>query len=128
MIDTKHFQRDPAKGSRSLIEKELQHTVGNKPAEYGGVPEETFPPFNDPAFSATPAEPPPTDPTAHRQPPVDSEYAGHPDFSQDAATNRLPPDGMGNSEPVDDTDEKTRHSDGQRETRSTVDPSADDPR
>lgn len=32
-------------------------------------------------------------------------------FSQDAASND-PPDGIGNSEPLDDVDEKTRHSDG----------------
>jgi hypothetical protein len=35
-------------------------------------------------------------------------------FSQDAATNRRPPGGMGNAEQLDDHNEKTRHSDGQQ--------------
>jgi hypothetical protein len=35
-------------------------------------------------------------------------------FSQDAATNRRPPGGLGNAEPLDDHNEKTRHSDGQQ--------------
>lgn len=39
------------------------------------------------------------------------------DFSQDAATNKLPPDAYGNTEPVDDENEKTRHSDGQNPPR-----------
>lgn len=43
--------------------------------------------------------------------PRDTEFAGHPDFSQDAAANK-PPRGTGNSEPVDDADEETRHSNG----------------
>lgn len=34
-------------------------------------------------------------------------------FSQDAATNKKPPDGMGNAEPLD-PNEKTRRSDGQQ--------------
>lgn len=38
-------------------------------------------------------------------------------FSQDAATNKRPPSGMGNSESVDDANEKTRHSDGQNPGR-----------
>ena len=32
--------------------------------------------------------------------------------SQQAAENRKPRDGQGNSEPVDETNDKTRHSDG----------------
>lgn len=48
----------------------------------------------------------------------DEEFAGHPDFSQDAAKND-PPKGIGNSEPVDDVDEKTRHSDGVNPPGST---------
>ncbi|TWG53541.1 hypothetical protein [Aminobacter sp. J44] len=43
--------------------------------------------------------------------PEDTQYAGHEDFSQDAAGNK-PPEGFGNSEPADDVDAKTRHSDG----------------
>lgn len=34
-------------------------------------------------------------------------------FSQDAAANKLPPSRVGNSEPIDDLNEKTRHSEGQ---------------
>lgn len=43
--------------------------------------------------------------------PLDHTYDGHPEFSQEAAANK-PPRGLGNSEPVDDVDAKTRHSDG----------------
>ena len=46
-----------------------------------------------------------------RKAPHDTEYAGHPDFSQDAAANK-PPRGIGNSEAPDDHEEDTRHSDG----------------
>jgi hypothetical protein len=34
------------------------------------------------------------------------------EVSQAAAENRKPPSGQGNSEPVDDTNDKTRRSDG----------------
>ena len=46
-----------------------------------------------------------------RKAPRDTEYAGHPEFSQDAAANK-PPKGIGNSEPSSDVDAKTKHSDG----------------
>lgn len=46
-----------------------------------------------------------------RKAPRDTEYAGLPEFSQDAAANK-PPKGIGNSEPSSDVDAKTRHSDG----------------
>jgi len=66
----------------------------------------------DPAFSSELASPPAQpEPPPYKQPPKDTQYAGHPDFSQDAAKND-PPAGIGNSKPVDDVDEKTRHSDG----------------
>jgi hypothetical protein len=39
------------------------------------------------------------------------------DFSQDAATNRPPKSGMGNSQPVDETPEETRQSDGRSDHR-----------
>jgi hypothetical protein len=42
---------------------------------------------------------------------ADADADATDEFSQEAAENR-PPDGIGNSEPVDDVDEKTRHSDG----------------
>lgn len=48
------------------------------------------------------------------------------EFSQDAAANKPPRGGMGNSERVDDTDEKNRHSDGQDPPkRSTPHPSTE---
>lgn len=85
-------------------------------------PAEAFPPFDDPAFSAKPAQSPvqPTAPT-YDAPPKDTEYAGHPDFSQDAALD-VHPHGIGNSEPLDDVDEKTRHSDGQNPEGATPSP------
>lgn len=88
-------------------------------------PAGSFPPFDDPAFaSGAPGEtlinPMRSGPIAEveqrneeqaRMAPKDTEYAGHPEFSQDAAANK-PPRGIGNSEPLDDVDEKTRHSEG----------------
>ena len=71
-----------------------------------------FPAFDDPAHSPGPIVDKRATAPAPEQPPKDTQYAGHPQFSQDAASN-TPPDGIGNSEPVDDVDEKTRHSDGQ---------------
>lgn len=72
----------------------------------------SLPPFTDPAFSSEPAgravRP---DAPFYKEPPKDTEFAGHPDFSQDAAANK-PPRGMGNSEPVDDVVGKARRSEG----------------
>lgn len=81
---------------------------------------ESFPPFDDPASSARPAGSPvtPTSPVS-ADPPNDTQYAGHPDFSQDAASN-TPPSGIGNEERVDDVNEKTRHSDGQNPASSVT--------
>jgi hypothetical protein len=39
------------------------------------------------------------------------------DVSQDAAENRPPRDGVGNTEPSGDHDEKTRHSEGRQPPR-----------
>jgi hypothetical protein len=39
-------------------------------------------------------------------------------FSQDAAANKRPPSGLGNSESKEDVNEKTRHSDGQNRVSS----------
>ena len=75
-------------------------------------PAEVFPAFDDPAFSPAPAEPPAAEVTPA---PADTIYAGHPEFSQDAAKNRPPPKGVGNSEPVEETNDKTRHSEGRRQ-------------
>ncbi len=109
MQEDKHSERTPSDGSRRTIEREMQPTN----SDGSSPPAEVFPPFDDPAFSAKPAEPPPVDPTHHIEPPKDTEYAGHPDFSQDAATNKRPPEHYGNTEPMDDVNEKTRHSEGQ---------------
>ena len=71
-----------------------------------------LPPFDDPAHTNKPAASPvQKDAPVSSPPPKDTEYAGHPEFSQDAAANR-PPEGIGNSEAVHDTDEHTRHSEG----------------
>ena len=40
------------------------------------------------------------------------------DVSQEAAENRNPPGGVGNTEPSSDHNEKTRHYDGQKPRRS----------
>jgi hypothetical protein len=83
-----------------------------------------FPPFDDPAHSPGPAVTERPTAPASENPPIDTQYAGHPQFSQDAASN-TPPDGIGNSEPVDDVDEKTRHSDGHNRKLSTPSPSTE---
>lgn len=73
---------------------------------------DVLPPYDDPANSPTPAgSPVQAGAPEYPAPPRDTEFAGHPDFSQDAAANK-PPKGIGNSEPLDDVDEQTRHSDG----------------
>lgn len=98
MTDTKRFERDPAEGGRATVEKQLQKEGGRQPAKHGGVPAETFPPFDDPAFSNKPAEPPAkADAPPINPPPKDTQCAGHPDFSQDAAQNE-PLDGLENDD------------------------------
>ena len=113
MPDSKRFERDPAEGSRSTKEAESQNTAP-KPSENGGVPAETFPSFDDPANSPAPAGSP-VRPTADppEAPSEDPIFAGHPDFSQDAACNRPPKGGMGLTRPLGETSEKTRQSDSQ---------------
>lgn len=44
------------------------------------------------------------------------------EFSQKAAENKRPPTGVGNTEQVDDVDEKTRHSDGRQLPRRQPEP------
>lgn len=76
-------------------------------------PGENFPPFDDPAFSSKPATPAISESALGQDyTPQDPVFAGHPEFSQEAGKNR-PPTGLGNSRPLDDFNEKTRHSDGQ---------------
>ncbi|MBI1620668.1 hypothetical protein [Aquamicrobium zhengzhouense] len=43
--------------------------------------------------------------------PKDTQYAGHEEFSQDAAGNK-PPEGIGNSETPEEVESKTRQSEG----------------
>lgn len=84
----------------------------------------TLPPFDDPAFSSTPATPAISESAVDlNHTPADSVFAGHPEFSQDAAKNKLPI-GLGNSNPSDDFNEKTRHSDGQNPSKRAT-PSPD---
>jgi hypothetical protein len=111
MADSKRFEVDP---SHSTIETELQNNRNHEPSENGGVPADTFPPFDDPANSSRPAGSP-VQPTApvYPVPPDDIEYAGHPDFSQDAASNKPPNDDMGLTRPLGETSEETRQSDAQ---------------
>lgn len=52
--------------------------------------------------------------TGVRAPVEKSEPDASEDFSQDAATNKPPPSPFGNSEPVDDLDERTRQADGHK--------------
>lgn len=67
-----------------------------------GHPEGSLPPFTDPAFSSKPATPAVLpDAPDYPPPPKDTEFAGHPEFSEDAANNE-PPDGMGLTEAMDD--------------------------
>jgi hypothetical protein len=54
---------------------------------------------------------------------TDTLYSGHPEFSQDAASNK-PPDGIGNSEPVDDSDERIRRSEGVNLARPAPQPTS----
>ncbi|MDQ0333419.1 hypothetical protein QV13_01190 [Mesorhizobium hungaricum] len=51
--------------------------------------------------------------TGAREPVEKKQPDANEDVSQGTATNKLPPTPFGNSEPVDDVDEKPRHSDGQ---------------
>jgi hypothetical protein len=50
-----------------------------------GRPEPVYPEHDDPAFSARPPQPPPAALAGKVNPPRDTQYAGHPEFSQDAA-------------------------------------------
>lgn len=113
MRDNEHLERDPAEGSRSTVDRQLTDSVV-KPSENGGVPVETFPPFDDPANSPAPAGYP-VKPTAAppEAPSEDPIYAGHPDFSQEAACNKPPEGGMGLTRPLDETSKGTRQSDAQ---------------
>lgn len=88
-------------------------TKNNQPPRRAPAGDEADSPgSSDPAFSSEPATPAVRhDAPSYEAPPRDTEFAGHPDFSQDAAANR-PPEGIGNSEPADEANEKTRHSDG----------------
>jgi hypothetical protein len=51
--------------------------------------------------------------TGTRHLPAKADADSNDDVSQDAAANRKPPGGMGNAEPINDHNEKTRHYDGQ---------------
>lgn len=116
MVDTKRHERGPAEGSHPAI-RDIDDANSSARANSSAErrrPAESFPPFNDPAFSSEPAEPPPAALGGQVNPPKDTQYARHPEFSQDAANNRLPPGEFGNSEPIDHVNKKTRHSDGEK--------------
>jgi hypothetical protein len=63
--------------------------------------------------------------TGARKYPAKQDADASDDFSQNAATNKKPPDGMGLSKPVDETNEKTHQSDGQNPKRRTPNPSTE---
>jgi len=113
MPDSKRFERDPADGSRSTVDR-LEQSSSLEPSEGETGPEESFPPFDDPANSPAPAGPP-AQPTARPStaPSEDPIFAGHPDFSQDAASNKPPKGGMGLTRPLGETSKGTRQSDAQ---------------
>jgi len=72
----------------------------------------SLPAFTDPAFSSEPATPAVLpDAPIHKGPPKDTEFAGHPDFSEEAAKNR-PPEGMGLTEGTDENGSNTGKSEG----------------
>lgn len=74
--------------------------LGNAVTMKQDQPDE-FPPFDDPAHSNSHADTPvQKDAPETPVPPHDPEYAGHPDFWQDAAANK-PPEAIGNSEPIE---------------------------
>lgn len=79
--------------------------------EGGAENTDALPEFTDPANSNATGSPVAPDAPDYPKPPVDTQYAGHPEFSQAAANNK-PPRGLGNSESVEDVDEETRHSEG----------------
>ncbi|WP_082549895.1 hypothetical protein [Mesorhizobium sp. Root157] len=85
-------------------------------------PADRFPPFDDPAYSSKPATPAISEPRVDTDRPEDPIFAGHPEFSKDAAKNKLPPGKMGNATSLDDVNEKTRHSDGQNSSVPTPNP------
>jgi hypothetical protein len=63
--------------------------------------------------------------TGARKYPAKQDADASDDFSQNAATNKKPQDGMGLTKPVGETNEKTRQSDGKNTKRSTPSPSTE---
>lgn len=119
----RHPEQDPAEGSRAIVERQLRtdnrdegrrdqddrRTPGSPDA---GHPAGSLPPFTDPAFSSKPATPAVLpDAPDHRLPPKDTEFAGHPEFSEDAAKNE-PSDGIGLTESMNEGEGKTGKSEG----------------
>jgi hypothetical protein len=60
--------------------------------------------------------------TGARKYPAKRDADAADDFSHEAAENKKPKGGMGLSKPVDETNEKTRQSDGQQPARATPSP------
>ena len=75
-------------------------------------PAGSFPPFDDPAYSSDPATPAVSaDAPGYKSPPTDTEFAGHPEFSEDAAKNKLP-EGAGLTEKINENASNTGKSEG----------------
>ena len=95
MTDTERTGQDRTETQPSTVHpRELPRDDRQDPPT---MPDEAYPagslpPYTDPAFSSKPATPPvaPEAPD-HEAPPKDTEFDGHPEFSQDAAKNK-PPD------------------------------------
>jgi hypothetical protein len=58
--------------------------------------------------------------TGARKYPAKTEADASDQLSQEAAENKRPVGGIGLTEPLDDADEKTRHSDGQNPPKRTL--------
>lgn len=114
MPESKRFERDPAEGSRSTVDKQLKD-VSLSPEE-DRRPKEEFPPFDDPAFSPRPAQSPAQPAGKVRN---DIQLTGHP---QNGAYETL-----ADSEARDDVDEKMS---GNRNPtrRATPSPGTETPR
>jgi hypothetical protein len=112
MPDFKQIDEHLAQGADANAKERVQIGEVAEAPDQEPRPSEVFKPFDDPAFSAAPAQPPvkATAPVPEK-PAKDTGYAGHPDFSQDAAGNHPPKGGMGLTRPLGETSAQTRQSD-----------------
>lgn len=106
-----HNEQRGLDGNQVRNQQFHDHPANRAPQDDPGE-RNVLPAFNDPAFSSDVPQTPVASATSpSHTPPADTEYAGHPEFSQQAAANR-PPANTGLSEPAEDVEAKTRHSEG----------------